>query len=64
MNPNFNIYKDEDEKEDELIIVPLGSGCEVGRSCILMKFKGKKIMVANIYFNLLINFDLLYNYII
>jgi Cft2 family RNA processing exonuclease len=30
---------------DQLTIMPLGAGCEVGRSCILLKFKGKTIMV-------------------
>ena len=28
----------------ELEIIPLGSGCEVGRSCIILKIKGKTIM--------------------
>lgn len=26
-------------------IIPLGGGCEVGRSCILLKFKGKTVML-------------------
>ena len=30
---------------DNLEIIPLGGGCEVGRSCIIMKFKGKTIML-------------------
>lgn len=30
---------------DILEIVPLGGGSEVGRSCIMIKFKGKLIMV-------------------
>ena len=30
---------------EELEIQPIGSGCEVGRSCILLKFQGKKIML-------------------
>ena len=30
---------------DLLEIVPLGGGSEVGRSCILVKFKGKLVMV-------------------
>ena len=29
---------------DDLEIKPLGSGCEVGRSCVLMTFKGYKIL--------------------
>ena len=30
---------------EELEIQPIGSGCEVGRSCILIKFQGKKVML-------------------
>jgi len=30
--------------EDDLEIKPLGAGCEVGRSCVLMSFKGYKIL--------------------
>ena len=30
---------------DSIEIIPLGGGCEVGRSCILLKFKGKTIML-------------------
>lgn len=30
---------------DVLEIVPLGGGSEVGRSCIMIKFKGKLVMV-------------------
>ena len=30
---------------EELEIQPIGSGCEVGRSCIIIKFQGKKIML-------------------
>ena len=33
------------EDNDVLTIVPLGAGQEVGRSCILLHFKGKKIML-------------------
>lgn len=33
------------EESDELIIRPLGAGQEVGRSCIMLEFKGKKIML-------------------
>ncbi|XP_069132461.1 cleavage and polyadenylation specificity factor subunit 3-like [Argopecten irradians] len=33
------------EESDELIITPLGAGQEVGRSCHLLEFKGKKIML-------------------
>lgn len=33
------------EETDLLIIKPLGAGQEVGRSCIILEFKGKKIML-------------------
>uniref|UniRef100_A0ABD2WL54 Cleavage and polyadenylation specificity factor subunit 3 n=1 Tax=Trichogramma kaykai TaxID=54128 RepID=A0ABD2WL54_9HYME len=33
------------EENDLLIIRPLGAGQEVGRSCIMLEFKGKKIML-------------------
>lgn len=33
---------------EEMTITPLGAGSEVGRSCIVLKFKGKTIMVFNI----------------
>eukprot|EP00659_Diplonema_papillatum_P008654 gene8654-13384_t len=32
------------DTEDKVEVVPLGSGCEVGRSCIVAKFKGKRVM--------------------
>ncbi|EGC30185.1 hypothetical protein DICPUDRAFT_158104 [Dictyostelium purpureum] len=32
------------EDDDILEITPIGSGNEVGRSCVLLKYKGKKIM--------------------
>ncbi|GAM22951.1 hypothetical protein SAMD00019534_061260, partial [Acytostelium subglobosum LB1] len=32
------------EKDDLLEIMPIGAGNEVGRSCVLMKYKGKTIM--------------------
>ncbi|KAI8869216.1 Metallo-hydrolase/oxidoreductase [Ramicandelaber brevisporus] len=32
-------------KRDQLRITPLGAGCEVGRSCILLEFKGKSILL-------------------
>jgi cleavage and polyadenylation specificity factor subunit 3 len=31
--------------DDTLKLTPLGAGNEVGRSCILMEFKGKKILL-------------------
>ena len=34
------------EESDLLSIRPLGAGQEVGRSCIMLEFKGKKIMVG------------------
>lgn len=33
------------EESDLLVVKPLGAGQEVGRSCILLEFKGKKIML-------------------
>lgn len=32
------------DPDDEVIIEPLGSGREVGRSCVLVSYKGKKVM--------------------
>lgn len=32
-------------EDDKLTITPLGAGQEVGRSCITVEYKGKKIMV-------------------
>ena len=32
-------------KLDSLKITPIGAGNEVGRSCILIEFKGKNILV-------------------
>jgi predicted metal-dependent RNase len=37
--------KKAEDNEDLLVIKPLGAGQEVGRSCILLEFKGKKVMV-------------------
>ncbi|ELR16902.1 putative cleavage and polyadenylation specificity factor, putative [Acanthamoeba castellanii str. Neff] len=34
-----------EEEGDILEIMPIGAGSEVGRSCILLKFKGKHIML-------------------
>ncbi len=31
------------EESDLLLVTPLGAGQEVGRSCILLQFKGKKL---------------------
>lgn len=30
---------------DQVEIIPLGGGCEVGRSCILLRFRGKTVML-------------------
>jgi cleavage and polyadenylation specificity factor subunit 3 len=32
------------EKLEQMEIIPLGAGCEVGRSCILLRYMGKTIM--------------------
>ena len=37
------------DESDILKITPLGAGQEVGRSCILLEYKGKKIMVADLF---------------
>jgi predicted metal-dependent RNase len=47
---NLNIYSGAFSKKidnDLLEVVPLGGGREVGRSCIMVKFKGKLIMVQS-----------------
>jgi len=33
------------EESDQLIIKPIGAGQEVGRSCIMLEYKGKKLML-------------------
>jgi cleavage and polyadenylation specificity factor subunit 3 len=33
------------EESDQLIIKPLGAGQEVGRSCVMLEYKGKRIML-------------------
>jgi hypothetical protein len=33
--------------EDILEIMPIGAGSEVGRSCVVLKYKGKTVMVGN-----------------
>jgi len=44
--PEFELKKIEKVIDgDTLEIIPLGGGREVGRSCILIKFKGKMIML-------------------
>ena len=36
----------ENLNEDKLTITPLGAGLEVGRSCIVLSYKGKNVMVS------------------
>ena len=36
--------------ENILTITPLGAGLEVGRSCIVLSYKGKNIMVCILFF--------------
>ena len=36
----------DDDSDNILEIIPLGSGQEVGRSCIVIKYKGKAVMVC------------------
>lgn len=32
--------------DDVLEVIPLGAGQEVGRSCVVVRFKGKTVMVT------------------
>ncbi|CAF1672357.1 unnamed protein product [Adineta ricciae] len=41
-NKRKDIIQDD---SDKLVIRPLGAGQEVGRSCIYLEFKGKKILL-------------------
>lgn len=43
--PNITTKRKGAIADDTLEIMPIGAGNEVGRSCVLMKFKGKSIMV-------------------
>jgi hypothetical protein len=36
------------EESDLLVIRPLGAGQEVGRSCIMLEFKGENEIVENV----------------
>lgn len=36
------------DPEDKLQIIPLGAGNEVGRSCVYLSFKGKKVLVSRV----------------
>ncbi|XP_045486762.1 cleavage and polyadenylation specificity factor 73 [Pieris rapae] len=44
-NPRKGVDAVPYEESDQLTIRPLGAGQEVGRSCIMLEFKGKKIML-------------------
>lgn len=35
----------ENQLEQEMVIIPLGGGQEVGRSCILLKYRGRTILL-------------------
>lgn len=35
----------EDMEQDEMTIMPLGGGQEVGRSCIILKYRGRTVML-------------------
>ena len=41
----LNTSKKIDINGENLEILPIGAGCEVGRSCIIIKFQNKKIML-------------------
>lgn len=49
-----------EDNEDLLVVKPLGAGQEVGRSCILLEFKGKKVMVQHFEFKFKKSFYLLH----
>jgi len=36
--------------DEELVITMLGAGQEVGRSCHLIEFKGKKILLVRVHY--------------
>ncbi|CAD2214862.1 cleavage and polyadenylation specificity factor subunit 3 [Angomonas deanei] len=45
VNRNVHVSYGADAKlQDEVEIIPIGSGGEVGRSCVIVKYKGKTIM--------------------
>ena len=39
------------DPSDELMFLNLGGGCEVGRSCHILQYKGKTVMVSIISFH-------------
>lgn len=43
--PSNDFGDDAGTVEDFLEIMPLGAGCEVGRSCLYLQCKGRKIML-------------------
>lgn len=46
---NYSKIPIDDSEENILEIIPLGAGQEVGRSCIVIKYKGKCVMVYTIF---------------
>ena len=44
-------FGDDSLGSEKMKIKPLGAGNEVGRSCIIAEFKGKRIMVSRSFFN-------------
>ena len=42
---NNNTINTNSNSEDSMIVMPLGGGQEVGRSCILLQFRGRNIML-------------------
>ena len=45
INSVFDPSAGEDQEQEEMIIMPLGGGQEVGRSCILLKYRGRTVML-------------------
>ena len=38
-----------EDNADLLEVMPIGAGSEVGRSCVVLKFKGKTVMVITVF---------------
>ncbi len=49
VNPKRKETEKIEVEGDTLEIIPLGAGGEVGRSCVLLKYKGKTVMVLESY---------------
>jgi predicted metal-dependent RNase len=45
---NISILNSTSTSEDKLEVIPLGSGMEVGRSAVIVKFRGKTVLVKKL----------------